>query len=395
MQDSPTTIWDVISRREARVGFWLVVVALVAAIYALTGEALALLAWPVVILFVAWLTSYVLEPPISWLQRHMPPHSRGLSAAITYVVFIVAAVVVVLAAGAAIFNAAVYLVDNLPSILERVGEVLRPIFERLGITLPSGGDPAAAIMAFLEEYGSQIGDAVAAAARNLVAVVGALFTAIVISVGLAAGQVTLLGWLHPFLPRSTYRDLTGLERAIAVSFGGFVRGRLLIGVIFGLIIWVTAFLLGIPMGALIAVIAGVIIFIPWIGPLFAWAVLPAFALVLAPDAVGPALVISLAAAVLIQVLVTQLVMGAAVKMKPVAVFAVVIVGTSIAGILGAIFAIPTAAAILAVAEYLRQRDVLLRASAGGEGEGSAGEEKPPEPTTGHAGEPVTPEPAAG
>jgi predicted PurR-regulated permease PerM len=46
----------------------------------------------------------------------------------------------------------------------------------------------------------------------------------------------------------------------------------------------------------------------------------------------------------------------------VAVFVVVILGTAIAGIMGAIFAIPTAAAVLAVTDYLRQRDVLLRAT---------------------------------
>jgi putative heme transporter len=45
----------------------------------------------------------------------------------------------------------------------------------------------------------------------------------------------------------------------------------------------------------------------------------------------------------------------------VAVFVVVILGTAVAGIMGALFAIPTAAAILSVTDYLRQRDVLLRA----------------------------------
>jgi predicted PurR-regulated permease PerM len=49
-------------------------------------------------------------------------------------------------------------------------------------------------------------------------------------------------------------------------------------------------------------------------------------------------------------------------MTPVAVFVVVILGTSVAGIVGAVFAIPTAAAVLAVTDYLRQRDVLLRAA---------------------------------
>ena len=54
-------------------------------------------------------------------------------------------------------------------------------------------------------------------------------------------------------------------------------------------------------------------------------------------------------------------MAGAVRMAPVAVFVVVILGSAIAGVLGAIFAIPTAAAILAVTDYLRERDVLLRA----------------------------------
>jgi predicted PurR-regulated permease PerM len=127
--------------------------------------------------------------------------------------------------------------------------------------------------------------------------------------------------------------------------------------------------LGIPFGPLIAVIAGLIVFIPWVGPLIGWAVLPAFALVLAPDAVAPAALISIATAVVIQVVVTQFVMAGAVKMAPVAVFVVVILGSAIAGVIGAIFAIPTAAAILAVTDYLRQRDVLLRTEDGAADEG--------------------------
>ena len=108
-------------------------------------------------------------------------------------------------------------------------------------------------------------------------------------------------------------------------------------------------------------IAGLIVFIPWIGPLIGWIVLPAFASILEPSVVFPALAISIIGAVAIQLVVTQFVMAGAVNMTPVAVFVVVILGTAVAGIMGAIFAIPTAAAILSVTDYLRQRDVLLRA----------------------------------
>jgi predicted PurR-regulated permease PerM len=374
-QDSspPTSIWQVVSRREARLVFWLVVIALVAVIATLAAGSLAPLAGPAIILFVAWLMAYVLEPPVSWLQRHLPFKGRGIPVAITYLVTAITAIIVLGSAGIALLGAAVEFVERLPEITARIGEIMAPLIDSLGGTVPSGADIVASIQDYIRGYASEIADAAAAAVGNLVTVAAGLVTAVFISVGLAVGQVSLLGWLRRFLPRSTYRDLTELELAIAVSFGGFVRGRLLIGAIFGSIVAVAAILLGVPLAPLIGVIAGLIVFIPWIGPLLGWAVLPAFALVLAPEAVIPSLVVSIIAAVAVQLVVTQLVMGAAVNMSPVAVFVVVILGTAVAGIMGAIFAIPVAAAILAITDYLRQRDVLLRST--------DEEETPAEPAT--------------
>jgi predicted PurR-regulated permease PerM len=256
-------------------------------------------------------------------------------------------------------------VENLPAILARVKEVLEPILSGLGLQLPAeGGSLTTAIQDFIRNNTGELADAAANAVQNAVAVTAGLITAVFISVGLAVGQVSLLGWMRRFLPTSTYRDLSELEQAIAVSFGGFVRGRLLIGAIYGAITAVAAVVFGVPYAPLIAMIAGLIVFIPWIGPLLGWLVLPAFAILLAPDVVTQCLVVSILASVVIQVVVTPFVMAGAVNMKPVAVFVVVILGTSIAGILGAVFAIPTAAAILAVTDYLRKRDLLLRSEDG-------------------------------
>lgn len=346
---------------------------LVGAIITLYASVLAVFAGPAVILFVAWLMSYVLEPPVSFIQRHLPFRGRGVAVAVTYIVTAVVAFIVIGSALVAIVNAAVAFIDNLPAILTRIGELLQPLVALLGLSMPSGGSVVASIQQFLAENASEIADAIVNAFGNMIGLVAALITAVIISVGLAMGQVSLLGWMRRFLPSSTYRDLTALERAIATSFGGFVRGRLLIGAIYGSVVGIAAVVLGIPYAALIAVIAGLIVFIPWIGPLIGWAVLPGFALILAPDVVGPAALISIVAAVVIQVVVTNLVMAGAVKMPPVAVFVVVILGSAIAGVLGAIFAIPTAAAILAVTDYLRQRDVLLRSENGEAAETRAGE----------------------
>jgi predicted PurR-regulated permease PerM len=373
---------NVVSPREARLLFWLVTIALVAVIANLSAGVVTTLSGPAVILFVGWLLAYVLEPPVNWLSHHMPFQSRGLAVAVTYIVTAIVAFAVLLGASVALLNAAIAFVSDLPAIVAEVRAAMVPIFEFFGLTPTGEFSLSAAVADFVAQNGQAIADAAKAAVANAVTLVAGLFTAVIISVGLAVGQVSLLGWLRRFLPERTYADLAALERAIAVSFGGFVRGRGLIGLIYGIVILIAAFLLGVPYGALIAVIAGLIVFIPWIGPLIGWAVLPAFAFVLAPDVVVQAVVVSLVASIAIQLVVTQLVMGAAVNMSPVAVFAVVIIGTAVAGVIGAVFAIPTAAAILAITDYLRARDVLLRAEPD---EAPDVSPAPPPATTGTAG----------
>ncbi len=356
----PRPLARVISPREMRLLFWLIVIALVGVIGVLTSGIADTLSGPAVILFIAWLMAYVLEPAVTWLARHLPFHSRALGVAVTYVLTVLVTFAVLLSAGAAILSAAVAFVEQLPAIVARVKELATPLAESLGLVPPAPVDLSAAIAEQVAENGEAIADAVGAALQNIVAVIAGLFTAVVISVGMAAGEVTLLGWLRRFLPERSYADIAALERAIALSFGGFIRGRGLIGLIFGGLIAIAAFLLGVPLAPLIAVIAGLIQFIPFIGPLLGWAVLPAFALVLAPAVVVPALVVSLLIAAGMQLVVTRMVMGRAVKIRAAAVLAVVMLGTAIAGVIGAIFAIPTTAAILAITDYLKKRDVLLR-----------------------------------
>ena len=78
--DSPKrrALSRVISPRELRLLFWLIVIVLVGVIGVLGSGIADTLSGPAVILFVAWLMAYVLEPAVTWLTRHMPFHSRGL-----------------------------------------------------------------------------------------------------------------------------------------------------------------------------------------------------------------------------------------------------------------------------------------------------------------------------
>ena len=126
-----------ISPRELRLLFWLIVIALVGVIGILTSGIADTLTGPAVILFIAWLMAYVLEPAVDWLARHLPFHSRALAVAVTYLVTVLVTFAVLLGAGAALLSAAVTFVEQLPTIVARVRELAAPLAESLGLTPPA------------------------------------------------------------------------------------------------------------------------------------------------------------------------------------------------------------------------------------------------------------------
>jgi hypothetical protein len=96
----------VVSRREARLLFWLVVIALFGVIITLYADVRDLRrpGRDPLRRLAAVLRSRTL---VSFLQRHLPFRGRGVSVAITYVVTAIVAFVVIAAAAVAVINAAV------------------------------------------------------------------------------------------------------------------------------------------------------------------------------------------------------------------------------------------------------------------------------------------------
>ena len=225
-----TSIWDVVSRREARLLFWLIVIALVAVIATSDrGVHEPSSSAPAIILFVAWLMAYVLEPAVSFLHRHLPFKGRGpvgrdhlpgdrrrsppsCSSA----------------PGVAILNAAIAFLDNLPRSRPKLGEILGPILDGLGAhhaerrRRPRDGDPG---LVHGERRPARGRGGAGHPQRGRASSAGSSPRCSSRS-GWRSARSRCSGWMRRFLPTSTYRDLSELEQAIAVSFGGFVRGRL-------------------------------------------------------------------------------------------------------------------------------------------------------------------------
>ncbi|MFP3465328.1 AI-2E family transporter [Leifsonia sp. SIMBA_070] len=148
-------------------------------------------------------------------------------------------------------------------------------------------------------------------------------------------------WITRLLPRNGRPALQAGGEAGWRTLTSFVRVQILVAVVNGVGIGLVAFFLGLPLAIPIGVIVLLASFIPVIGAIVSGIIAVAIALVFA----GPVqALIMLAGVLLVHLLeahvMQPLLVGGAVKVHPLAVVVAVAAGTGIAGVAGALFAVP-------------------------------------------------------
>ncbi len=186
-------------------------------------------------------------------------------------------------------------------------------------------------------------------------ITGALLTLFILLTLLADGP-RIWRWTTRLFPKSAQPAVDGAARAGWRSVTNYARTQLLVATIDAIGIGLGAFLLGVPLAIPIAVLVFLGAFIPFVGAVLTGALAVFVALVYnGPWIALWMLIVVLAVQQLEGHVLQPLLMGAAVKVHPLAVVLVVAGGALIAGIPGALFAVPLAAFINVVAVYLGAR----------------------------------------
>lgn len=184
---------------------------------------------------------------------------------------------------------------------------------------------------------------------------GALLSLFILLTLLADGA-GIWRWTIRLFPTAARPAVNGAARSGWVTVVNFARTQLLVATIDAVGIGLGALLLGVPMAIPVAVLVFLGAFIPIVGAVLTGAVAVFLALVYN----GPIVAIWMLVVVLgvqqIEGHVLQpLLMGSAVKVHPLAVVLVVAGGAMIAGIPGALFAVPLAAFVNVAGVYLLSR----------------------------------------
>jgi predicted PurR-regulated permease PerM len=199
-------------------------------------------------------------------------------------------------------------------------------------------------------------------ATSLAALVGNVIGYLIVPVWafyILKDRAQLLAGLEAQLPASWRDEARTIAGIVDRVIGRWLRAQLILGSVVGVVTFVGLLILGAVVdpvfgsfAVLLAVIAGILELLPIIGPTIA--AIPAALIGLTVGLEATALVIGLY--VVIQQLENNLlvpkIQGDAVRLHPSVVIFAIVLGATIAGLLGAILAVPVAAVAKEIYEYL-------------------------------------------
>ncbi|HEV8547215.1 MAG TPA: AI-2E family transporter [Candidatus Limnocylindrales bacterium] len=321
----------------------IVLISLVGSIFFAFGDI-------VLVFFLAWLLAFILSPLVRGLTRMVPFLPRVGAVVLVYAALVgVIVLAVVLIAGALAQSIRDFVV-NVPTLRNDLPSLLKPWQERLdgiGLSQVDLAGQARIFLDNLQSYAVQLAGPVQQLAVASLGAMGNLLIVLILSLYMVVDSEAILSFLFRVVPPAYKEEARLLESSVARSFGGFLRGQAILGVVYAAVAAVTSALLGIPYLAVTTVVAGGLMAIPFFGPFVAWAPPVVVALLAVPDATVPSLVLMGIGWLLVMNILQPRLMQEAVGIHPIVVLGSVLIGSKIAGVTGAIFGIPIAAVISA------------------------------------------------
>jgi len=351
--------------------------------------------------FLAWLLAFIISPLVSRIVNLIPRLPRAVATILVYTVVVLALVVLVVVAAGALATSISQFAASIPDIKANLPTLLAPWqhwLDSVGLSQIGLVSQAEAALGNLDSIAGALVQPLQQIAVASLSVVGTMLIVFFLSIYMVVDRDAVLAFLFRIVPPSYAEDARLLEVSVARSFGGFLRGQALMGVIYFLVALATNLALGLPLAALTSVAAGLLQMIPFFGPFISWAPPVIVALVLQPDSTLPALVLMAIGWVVVMNVLQPRIMQGAVGIHPIVVLGSVLIGGRIAGIPGAIFGIPIAAVVSALLlEFLHRtsgdRSVAGRAARRLEERDGRPVRIPREPTPGSAADIDEPDPA--
>lgn len=307
----------------------------------------------------------ILNPLVNALERAGIPRIVGTVFAFVVSAGVITATVVLLVP--AIRTQASDFAAALPNIYDTVVEWLRDTSDSVGVDLGpvwtsetirewiQNPDNQATIQELLGGFGSGAGRVL----RGVTETLAVTLLAPILAFYMLMDATRFKQRARELTPPAQREEAVYLADQLTTSLGSFVRGQLLVAFFVGLASSIALWFLDLPFWLIIGIIAGVLNLVPFVGPFVGGALAALVALL--NGSVSQALW-AVAIFTLIQQtdnhVITPMVQRTRVNLSPLVIVLALIVGGSIAGLLGVVIAVPAAAAVRIIVGHLWRTRVL-------------------------------------
>ena len=309
---------------------------------------------------------YVLDPAVEWLSRGRLP--RWIAVLIVYAL----ALGVVVEGLNLILGPFVDQVQSFANDLPRFTSTLQDRLQELGQTYRGLNLPPAvrsAIDGALADASRQVSGlnvgVLLPLATSIASAVGSIFGYLLIPVWafyILKDRPKLTMYFDRALPAEWRADAWAILRIVDRVFGRWLKGQVWLGLTVGTATFVGLLVMGALVdpifgrfALLLAILAGLLELLPIIGPILAAVPTGLIALTVSPQAVLAVIVLYTAVQQVENNVLVPKIQGDAVELHPAIVMFALVIGATIAGLLGAILALPLTAAGRDVFRYLFRR----------------------------------------
>jgi predicted PurR-regulated permease PerM len=316
------------------------------------------------ILFVSLIFASAVDPWVDKMQKFKLPRWMGIL--LIYIVFFSVIFLAVYALIPPLVEQFGQLSKNFPEYFEKIGDTYQGL---KSYSLEHG------VLDNLNEGISALKDNISSAVGSVVSSVFAVFGGIVsffvilvMTFYMTVEESAMKRSLSFILPDKYQPFTLQLINKVQKKIGDWLKGQLVLSLIIGLMSYVGLLILGVNYALILALVAAIGEFIPYVGPFIS--AVPAILLALTQSPVKALLVLILY--VIIQQLENNLlvpkVMQKAVGLNPIISIVALMVGAKVGGLLGMILAIPVATAITVILkEFWSTKEKVEKIEEGAEG----------------------------
>jgi predicted PurR-regulated permease PerM len=308
------------------------------------------LTWILISLFLA----LALNPAVEWFQRR-GLRRRGVAAALTYLLTLAFFVAIGFLFIPTLVNQVNDFVQKLPDYAHdithgrgRLGflETKYHIQERIEAAIKDGG--ASKVLG--------LSGAAVSIAKGVITIVVATVTIAFMTFFMLLEGPAWMDRFYGFLPERSQQRWRKVGHDIYRTVGGYVTGNLLISLIAGGLTTIVLLIMGVPYAVALGLIVAILDLIPLAGATIAAILIGVVAFL---HSIPAGIVVVIFFIVYQQVenhLLQPVIYGRTVQLSPLAVLISILIGAELAGILGALAAIPVAGSIQVVlVDWLRER----------------------------------------